>query len=246
MTAMEREAAARRYLLRRKDRNINMLAALQDGLARVAAAEEDGCLLQVAGEIWQLAAENERAALRLYAQLPADVTMLEVQAADQAAALAQRFRPACVEFYRNAWFDGPAAELPPLQGAEVRDLGPEQAGELARYYALPGAAAEALGETEAYLAGRMAVGAVFGLYLSGRLAGFAGHHQEGSIGMLTVLPEYRRQGLGAYLERCAILRILARGWLPFGQVAPDNAASLALQRALGMRVSEETVCWMKR
>ena len=39
---------------------------------------------------------------------------------------------------------------------------------------------------------------------------------------------------------------LARGRIPFGQVVTDNAPSLALQRSLGMTLSEGTLYWLSR
>ena len=87
---------------------------------------------------------------------------------------------------------------------------------------------------------------LYGAFLDGKLAGFVGTHDEGSIGALTVVPEFRRRGLGTYLECLAIRKALERGDLPFGQVAPGNGASLALQRSLGMTISREMVCWMDR
>ncbi|MFQ7452543.1 MAG: GNAT family N-acetyltransferase [Flavonifractor plautii] len=37
---------------------------------------------------------------------------------------------------------------------------------------------------------------MLGAFVDGTLAGFAGFHGEGSIGLLEVLPAYRRRGLG--------------------------------------------------
>ena len=47
-----------------------------------------------------------------------------------------------------------------------------------------------------------------GAFLDGVLAGLIGIHEEGSIGMLEVLPAYRRRGLGYALEAGAIRRAL--------------------------------------
>lgn len=245
MAETKMEEVARRYLGKDRDRNINMLAALQDGLAQVVAAEDKGCLCCVDESIWQIAADDEETALRFYAQVPQNATMLEVQDTAQIDLLAQHFQPRCIETYYNAWYDGDHIDVPDI-GAEVRTLGPEYAMELARHYYLPGPSAGQVEETAVYLSERMETGTVFGVYLEGELAGFAGTHQEGSMGMLTVLPEYRRRGLGLYLEKLSIARALERGWLPFGQIAHGNEASLALQRSAGMILSERQVCWMDR
>ncbi len=81
-------------------------------------------------------------------------------------------------------------------------------------------------------------------FAGGRPAGFAGEHLEGSMGLLYVFPEFRRRGYAMELERAVIARTLRGGYIPFGQVEKDNRASLALQRKLGMTVSDRLICWM--
>ena len=237
--------AALRYLQCSADQNINLISALRSGLAEVAAMEEQGCLLCTAGKIWQIAAENTETALRFLEQVPENATMLEVQQVSQIEAVAERFQPHCIAIYHNAWYARGQISLPE-GGAVLRAVDVETAGLLARHYHLPGAPDGTLEGSAAYLRARAARGALLGAYLDGRLAGFVGSHEEGSIGMLTVLPEYRRRGLGALLECAAIAEALKEGRIPFGQVAPDNTASLALQRAVGMTIAGEPVCWMDK
>ena len=81
-------------------------------------------------------------------------------------------------------------------------------------------------------------------YEGGRLAGFAGEHLEGSMGLLYVFPEFRRRGYATELEKAVIARTLQEGHIPFGQVERDNGASMALQRKLGMAISDRLICWM--
>ena len=51
-----------------------------------------------------------------------------------------------------------------------------------------------------YIKNLMGGGRLYGALRNDRLAGFIGVHPEGSIGMLEVLPEFRRQGIGTALE----------------------------------------------
>ena len=81
-------------------------------------------------------------------------------------------------------------------------------------------------------------------YHGGRLAGFIGEHLEGSMGMLYVFPEFRRRGFGAELQRALIADTMDRGFIPFGQVEKDNLPSLALQKKLGMTISNGLIVWM--
>ncbi len=83
-------------------------------------------------------------------------------------------------------------------------------------------------------------------YEGDRPVGFVGEHLEGSMGLLYVFPEFRRRGFASALERSMIARILARGYVPFGQVEKDNLPSLRLQEKLGLKASENLICWMWR
>lgn len=78
----------------------------------------------------------------------------------------------------------------------------------------------------------------------GELVGFVGEHLEGSMGLLEVLPGYRRCGYGEELERYMIARQLGRGRIPYCQIVEGNAASLALQKKLGLNFSEGFVYWL--
>ncbi|MGI6699039.1 MAG: GNAT family N-acetyltransferase [Christensenellales bacterium] len=87
-------------------------------------------------------------------------------------------------------------------------------------------------------------GDILGAYVEGELAGFIGFHEEGSIGMLVVLPAYRRMGLGFQLEGAAINRQLSQGLPPYCQVRVDNEPSQQLQKKLGMIRCETPCLWM--
>ena len=93
---------------------------------------------------------------------------------------------------------------------------------------------------------RKAVGAgnVLLGYEGEQFAGMIGLHSEGSIGMLEVLPAYRRKGYGAELEKAMIASRLRKGCIPFAHVYLSNAASLALQEHIGMACSEGTLTWL--
>lgn len=79
---------------------------------------------------------------------------------------------------------------------------------------------------------------------TGKLAGFAGVHQEGSLGMLEVYEEYRGQGIGRALEAFMVNLHLSMGYTPYGMVAADNHVSLRLQKKAGLCISKEKIYWV--
>ena len=79
-----------------------------------------------------------------------------------------------------------------------------------------------------------------------QLAGFAGTHVEGTLGLLTVLPEYRRRGIATALESTAINRELQEGHVPYCHLYTDNLASRALQQSLGLSFADKNVWWLYR
>ena len=210
---------------------VDMQEALRWGKAGVVAAEKSGVLLRVQGGGLLLAAGTRAAAARLLhrAGPPALGAMLGVhgRAAALAAAemMGQPLPPACTQ----AVYWG--AQPPPWQAKGVRfaALGPEWAEVICAHNAL-------LSRDE--MAARLAAGGFTGAFLPGpqgrQLAGFIGQHPGGSMGMLAVLPQFRRMGLGAALEAHAIARLLRQGRVPFCHIFAGNRASLALQKKLGL------------
>lgn len=89
-------------------------------------------------------------------------------------------------------------------------------------------------------------GLMFGVELDGELAAFVGMHWEGSVGMLEVLPKFRRRGIGTELESYMHNMHIDRGWVPYGQVYTDNAASLGMQGKFGLDRSSDYIWWTFR
>lgn len=85
---------------------------------------------------------------------------------------------------------------------------------------------------------------IFGVRSKGQLFAFIGFHDDFAMGMLEVLPEYRRQGWGERLERALTAKVLAMGELPYGHVIAGNETSLRLQKKLGFVECSDKVYWM--
>ncbi len=94
-----------------------------------------------------------------------------------------------------------------------------------------------------YVTRRIQAGVMLGVFYGDELAGFIGEHTEGALGMLEVLPQYRRRGLASALMAANINAALRRGEIPFGQIVTGNEPSLALSRSLGLEISQGVITW---
>lgn len=140
-----------------------------------------------------------------------------------------------MDFYHGV-YDLPAP--PPRRGPEpeIRPLDPGWLDQVSPHYYND--------SNREYLGRVMAKGELFGALIEGELAGFIGCHEEGTYGILEVLPQFRRRGIGYALERHIIGWLLAQGRTPYCQIAVDNKASIALQNRLGLSLSEQPVHWL--
>lgn len=102
------------------------------------------------------------------------------------------------------------------------------------------------GRNEDYISGRIGEGALYGAFLEGKPAGFAGIHREGGLGMLYVEESCRRQGLGEALEAYVINRMLERGWTPYGHIGEGNEPAVRLQEKLGLYRASKTFLWLEK
>ena len=95
-----------------------------------------------------------------------------------------------------------------------------------------------------YVTERILHGAVYGAFYEEKIVGFIADHEEGSIGMLYVLPEYRKRHVAMALETYCMNRAVERGEIPYGQVVLGNEASIRLQEKMGICLAKGTVVWM--
>ena len=100
------------------------------------------------------------------------------------------------------------------------------------------------GTTE-YMEGRILNGVMYGAFSDDRLIGFIGTHDEGSMGMLYVDEQYRRQGIGEALLSYNINRTLERGRIPYGHVFEGNTMSERLLEKLGLYKAGKAVWWLE-
>ena len=225
------------FLERDRLRCADLLEVLRRGSADLLYTVEGGLLLHdsISGA-YMLTAETRHGADMLLERIPADAGLcLTHQDFYLPALRAKLGLGGGMVCHQAVW---PGGDLPaPLPHAgELRLLDRSAAGQVALLYTASYA-------DERYLAEAIDRG-MLGAFVDGALAGFIGTHDEGSMGMLHVRPQYRRQGLAEALEQAMIARLLKRGQIPFAHVEVGNAPSLALQRKLGMAVGSDLIHWI--
>ena len=223
------------YLARQGLRCVDMLELLRRDSGSVRYAGRDGLLLwDKESGAWFLSARSEADLNRALALIPQEARLATCHEDWYLDAVERHLGLKGRAFFQSVWTKEESPELPPFQG-ELRRLGPEWAERVAEAYC------QTFGDVD-YILGAIDRG-VLGLFDGENLAGFIGVHDEGSLGMLEVLPPYRRRGYGLVLQLAIIRAALAEGRYAYGQVAEHNAASLALQQKAGMTVCPEKIYW---
>lgn len=229
---------AMNYLTKDTLRNIDMIESIRRGQAEIIAASQDGVLLRdTLGNTHMLSADSRKAAKALLG--PSRSMELMVAHQDFTIGLLEEEYGMAKEllYYQVAYLD---AHMPTMPSSPASFAWMEEADAdfVHRHYSH--------GAEISYVQKRLAAKAILGAYVDGERAGFIGTHPEGSIGMLEVLPDFRRMGIAQALETQMICRMLERGHTPFAQIVTDNLPSMNLQLKLGYTACADAICWMHR
>lgn len=222
-------------LRRAPARNADLMEMVRRGTAQIVYCTNDALVLyeRVSGLV-VMCAHGESAARTALAHLPrseAYVAHGDVCAALVRDAMGCKIMQKCTQMCYLG--DTPPAPVP---GITMRTLDDTYTDAVFEQYRLT--------DDRSYVARRIAQGVVTGAFIDGRLAGFIGTHVEGSIGMLEVIPAFRRRGVGYALEVEAVRRAMREGRVPYCQVLDGNEPSIHLQHKLGMTFSDEPVYWL--
>lgn len=235
MNRTETRRDAVRYLSRSPVLHTDMLENILHGSADILQADEHG-VLQKVDTLFMMSADTEAAAQELLRRLGKAPESLEVHRDICRDAARKALGMSVFIGCRQAvWRKDSPLPLSPA-AARIQPLDKSYLSFVQAHYSLM--------DDPEYIGLRLGSGDFLGAFVGGSLAGFIGTHDEGSMGMLEVLPEYRRRGIAAQLETELANRLLARGRVPFAQIEARNAASLALHRKLGFDLSEEKVYWL--
>ncbi|MCL2556220.1 MAG: GNAT family N-acetyltransferase [Firmicutes bacterium] len=89
-------------------------------------------------------------------------------------------------------------------------------------------------------------GLIWGAYLNDEIIGFVGRHSEGSMGLLEILPKFRRQGFGKELEYFIIEKVFSEGKIPYAHIVIGNDVSMDLQTKIdGLEIASKLATWIR-
>lgn len=230
---------ALKYLNEEMMLNIAMIEAIRRGNAEILSAERGAVLLREKNSgAYMLYSKEYEPGAALLEQLRnrEDLRELSVTRAD----LCRRAEELLglrldFEYYHVAYLENKAPE--PAGRLEIRTPSEDLADVIAEHY-------EYLNRDQVIAHIRREH--LFGGFIGDKLVGFIGEHPEGSVGILEVLPEFRRHGYAYDLESFMIARHFNQGKVPFAQIFTDNEKSLSLQRKLGMTQAEQSCFWLAR
>lgn len=152
-------------------------------------------------------------------------TLFYVQGDEMAGEIAKRLplgrTSDCVQFHLPD--DVPVSD----DETGIVDLKPEDAAYIHSHYTYRDVT------TEAYLAERISLAPAIGILVDGVLAGFVMTHEELTMGVMHVLPEYRKLGLATRLNAAMVRRMRALGYPCIVEIVHNNHASLALAKSAG-------------
>lgn len=250
----ERLTACRDVMIKQKLLHIDMIEAINRGSAKLIAREGDNILLlEPRSHVYYYTALDEkRDGMELLRKLPEEVLSdMELIVLHQEALfepirelLSARLLFHCRQVVYTRREQLPITGLyrgdgqPTPDGLVIAPLTMEHLDLVCTNYDHM--------EDKIYIKNRIAKGAMFGAFVNGTLAGFVGTHEEGSIGLLTVLPEFRGRKIGKALETYMINVSLRQGLIPYGQVIEGNDHSMRLQESLGLYTAKTPVCWLER
>jgi GNAT superfamily N-acetyltransferase len=125
----------------------------------------------------------------------------------------------------------------PEDDRRINDIGVEQAGYIYSNYDSRDFT------TEDYIRAQIQSGPAIGIFNNNCLIAWAMTHEEGSMGILQVMPEHRRQGYGASLTTALSRRIRQIGGIPTVHIVKTNQASLAMSKKHGF-IHNANVHWL--
>ncbi|TGA96347.1 GNAT family N-acetyltransferase [Sporolactobacillus shoreae] len=231
------ENTALMYLNRNVLLHINMIESIKHHQANIIQADKDGVVIfDIPSETYMISCNTLEDYKRLLHDIK-DIKECEVFQSWAKCFVQDKYRLAHMDtYYQAAFLEGHALTVlnPALK---IRCLVDDDISLVKKYYPA---------SDLSYVLSRFKEKYLFGGFLNNVLVGFIGIHDEGSIGLLAVVEKYRRMGCGLKLMNFMIRYFLVNNNVPYSQISYTNKPSILLHQKAGMRISTETVEWLKK
>jgi len=224
------------YLKVDRIHHIDMLETLDRKIGDVIYADDDGVLIyNRPGETYMISTESLEL-LQKMCDLVKETSVVITHQPQFVPYLKERFSlTETLECFQSVYLDENTINEQAPEGIELRELTLSEFDFVLKNY-------DHISDTD-YLTDRINSGMI-GAFSEGEPVGFIGTHSEGAMGMLQLLPDYRRRGIAFSLEAALINRMVKLGQIPYGQIVTTNSASISLQKKLGMSLSDNKIVWV--
>lgn len=98
--------------------------------------------------------------------------------------------------------------------------------------------------TVEYIKERIQKSVALGIHQDNKLVAFVMTHDDGAIGFLHVLPDYRRRGYAQELTIATIKKLRRSGDIPYVHIEEDNEKSMSLAKKAGF-IPDRRIHWVK-
>lgn len=218
--------------------NVDMLQCIKRGSAEIMLVSDRGVLLyDNISNAYMMNAKDIELAREMISQIPKDAALVVSHQEEYYDLLMDKFTFKDKMICHNSVYTRNALMEVPEDTPEIRPLTKDYIGFIMENYSKKDLC------NFDYIGGRIEAGVLYGAFIDGKLCGFIGSHEEGSIGMLEVLPQFRRRKIATHLIGRAVNEMLKKGLYAYGQIVEGNEPSIILQKGLGFEISREKICW---
>jgi GNAT superfamily N-acetyltransferase len=234
---MENKQSAASYLAKDPLLHIAISESIARNNAQTLYAGNDGMIIiNISSGDYHLSIDNQQTLLTMLPRIESCGGLILYQPHWQNILMQSGFRQIAPSAYISAFLESDIT-IPYIKGLTFQALSEEYLPIIQAKYRLIA--------NESYLRQRLRQG-MTGVFYHQQLAGFAGIHDDGSLGMLEIFPPFQRRGFGSALTCYLVEQELKKGHIPYGYCFTSNTASLQLQQKLGFLISRTPVMMLHR
>lgn len=221
--------------------NVDMIECIRRGNVDILFASLEGVLIKDKySGIYMMSAENLDTARGMVECVPLETEMIVAHQDFYCKIIEDKIGTSLnMTCYYSVWTKRSPVKIPTSE-IQVRELTKEDLDIVVNNYSN----IDLVGQE--YIKERIESGNMLGAFIDEKLCGFIGNHEEGSIGLLEVLKEYRGKGIATILQAEATNRALKEGRIPYGEVIAGNEKSFRLQKKLGFEICKDKIYWIMK